>query len=137
MRNQFVQHLAPFERGKVLSLWHEGMIVPGTQREDVTEEQLRDAHLVIALVSATFLANDRQRNYFSAALYRQEEGKCIAVAVLLSPCLWEYSFMNVPTIVLPRNKEEITEWKSRAKAYQQVIRELQEIIARVSRRFLS
>lgn len=136
-RERLMMHLAPFERSGVLSLWHEGMLSPGSKWAQVMAQQLEDAHLVIALISAPLLADRQQCAYLRAALLRQEQGLCITVSVLLSPCGWRHAFETVPTIILPRSQKEITLWPNKTRAFAQVGDELQVIIERISRRFLA
>lgn len=128
--------LRPYALSGTLALWNAWMMLPGARWEKVMAEQIGNAHLVLALISANFLSDDRQIEYFRAALARQEQGLCITVSVLISPCLWEYALINTPTVILPRNKEEIGTWTNRSAAYKQVGKELQEIIERISRRFI-
>jgi hypothetical protein len=136
-KQTFLTHLSVYERSGVLSLWHAGMVFPGGYWQAEMAQHIGDAHLVLALISRDFIASDNQVEYFGAALRRQEQGLCRTVSVLLSPCMWEDALTNTPTIILPRNHEEITTWNNRAAAYKQVGKELKEVIESVSRRFLA
>ncbi len=77
-------HLTPLSRQ--IDIWHRDKMVPGERSDEVLQSKLRNANLVILLVSADFNAEWDEK--ISTAMQPCPEGRSRVVPVLLRPCTW-------------------------------------------------
>src|SRR5262249_22576314 len=82
-------HLSPLVRRGAISLKRMDDVRPGDTVDEVLTGWLQEAQVVLVLLSAPLLDNDRCRCLIELALLRKEAGAPRVVPVLLRPCLWE------------------------------------------------
>jgi len=109
----------PIEQQIGCRIWSQQDVLPGAKWQRAMADHLRQAFLLVPLVSSDWLASNRCQAELSAALQLQQAGQLRIVSVLLRPCMWDYSpVRSFP--VLPSNGKEITRWPNQDKAWMDV-----------------
>lgn len=88
-RDAFVKHCANLIRDGWIDAWHDGRIPPGSTWEQAILGRLKEARIVICLVSADSLASDYCCKERDLAFARGKE--CLVIPVILRACDWENS----------------------------------------------
>jgi hypothetical protein len=121
------QHLVPLERDGLITLWDEDRVLAGTDRKEVIDLQLKNASLILLLLSAGFMASESY-DLAIQALAKHTPPKGYVIPILLHPVDWQHSvFARLSP--LPANGVPISIWSSRPAAYLDVVKGIREIIA--------
>lgn len=119
--------LNPLERRGLIQTWYDRQIVLGTNYNRDIEKHLDEAHLIILLISADFLASSycysQEMEY---ALKREKEGKVRVLPVILSSCLWTDTPLRVLQ-ALPRDGKPVKRWSDKDNAWHNVAEGIREI----------
>ncbi len=103
--------LSPQERAGTITITQDAVLDPEIQEwEPAVQTTFNEAHILIALVSAPFIASHHAwKDILDPALKRQQEGKLHVIPVLARPSSWE----DTPLArlqALPSGGKSITEW---------------------------
>src|SRR5260370_5337135 len=111
LRNELEKHLSLLQRQGIIAEWHHHKILPGANKNQVSEEQLFSAQIILLLISPDFLASDASHSEMQRALQRHEGGLARVIPLLLRPVDWESApFAHVQA--LPRDSKPVTTWKN-------------------------
>jgi hypothetical protein len=114
-------HLAPLRYEKIVSDWYDRDLVAGADWDSEIRGRLERSDLVIALVSAAFLASSYAYGVeFAAALELHRCGRVRLVPVIVRNCYWQ----NLPLArlnVLPDAGRPVTGWANRDDAWVSVV----------------
>ena len=114
------EHLAPLFRKNLIENWYDRMIPAGTRWETEIAKELETADVFLMLVSSSFLASNYCFNIEMArAIKRANDGKAIAIPVIIRECLWELTEL-VNLKALPEDGIPINSWPDRDKAFKTV-----------------
>ena len=106
-KQQLLLHLRPLVTSRLLSVWHDGNILPGEDWEKAIKKELNSSDLVLVLVSAHSLNSEFiQTKELRTALDRLREGLTRVVPVIVSPCGWKFDPMLAGLQALPRYGSE-------------------------------
>lgn len=95
-RDELEEHLAQLMREKLINVWWDGLIDPATPWDDDIKKHLRDADIVLVLISARFLKSyycceielaEAARRHIAKRLKRKEK-RAMVIPIPLSPCDW-------------------------------------------------
>lgn len=116
-----------------LSLWGTRDILPSANRIDEIKSHVERAHIFVALVSASFLANDNCSREVRAAAYRAQCGELKIVSIMLKsvPFFELTPLAGFPA--LPKNGGFLTDYSNQDKAWTEVLRDLIESIGATHR----
>lgn len=86
----FETHIDPLRRRQLISIWHRGKLAPGQDMERETTERLRQAHLVLLLVSADFNStwDSQWSEQLLSALCKTPAQLTQVIPLALRPCVW-------------------------------------------------
>ena len=103
-------HLRILQRQGLLSLWHDRMLVPGTDWAHTIDDHLEMASLILLLISADFLASDYCYGVeMKIALKRHEAGEARVVPILVRAAFWsDAPFAHLQA--LPTDATPISTW---------------------------
>lgn len=119
LRAELEKHLALLRRQKIISEWHLRCAMPGKSLVEEVDEHLRNADIVLLLVSADFLASDY---CYDTEMYHAVRSSSV-VPIIIRPCDWDRApFRRL--ITLPRNDKPVTLWSNRDEAWTDVVREI-------------
>jgi len=87
LRAELETHLATLRHGGLVEFWHEARVLPGSEPDAELRQHLDGARVILPLLTANFLADDRlYLRYLDAALQRHHAGAAKVIPLLLSPC---------------------------------------------------
>jgi hypothetical protein len=102
-------------------------VLSGENYEMVRQVHLYSANVILLLISASFLANERCYEEALYAIQRHQAGDALVIAVLLRPSLYQdYPFENVP--ILPSNQNPITSWLNLDEAFLEVTMQIGKLL---------
>ena len=128
--DELVAHLRPLEEEGLISSWSDRQILPGSGWEAEIDDKLKQADLVLLLVSADFI--NSQYAYgkeMVTALARATAGLTTVVPVILRPVAWEKTPLGMLN-VLPSGGKSITSgaWGSKDEAFTHVAKGLRRLL---------
>lgn len=125
---ELAKHLSRLTREGLVSEWHYGKILPGTERQQAIDEQISIASIILLLITPDFLASDYHYEIeLEHALARHEAGEARVIPILLRPVDWEGArFAKLQ--YLPRNGKPVTRWKNRDEAFREIAKGIREAI---------
>lgn len=128
MREELVTHLAVLRYQGLIQHWYDGDIVPGTEWGPQIMEQLNNAHIILLLISARFIASEFCYSIeLQAAMARHDAGKARVIPILLYPCDWsETPFAKLKA--LPLDGKPVDDWPSRDRALTDVVKGIRRVI---------
>jgi hypothetical protein len=85
-RTELETYLAGLRRSGLVEIWHEAKVLPGAEFEAEIRQRVAEARIIVPLLSASLLADERLYGYLGDALRRHEAGEAKVVPFLLSPC---------------------------------------------------
>lgn len=115
-----------------MEIWHEAKLLPGAEFEAEIRQRVAEARVILPLVSANLLADERLYRYLEDALRRHEAGEAKVVPLLLSPC----DVMSTPLFALntfyPKPKgRALSQKPDRAETLTNFAAELRGIVERM------
>jgi len=104
-------HLSLLKRQGLISLWHDRLIVPGTDWAHAIDTHLETASVIVLLVSADFFASDYCYGIeMKRALARQEADEARVIPILVRPVDWKDApFAHLQA--LPTDAKPLTAWR--------------------------
>jgi hypothetical protein len=124
LRERLARHLSVLERHGLLTIWHDGKIVPGESWESAISERLETADIVLLLVSPSFVASEYiYSRELRRAMERHARGEAVIIPVLLRAVRYrEAPFSSLEPLPVDARKhpKPVTLWRNRDQAFQQV-----------------
>lgn len=121
-------HLNLLKRQELISTWYDQQIVPGADQAKTRDEHLKQAVIILLLVSPDFLASDScYQIEMRHALERHEAGQAHVIPIALRPVDWE----DVPFAhlqALPTNTQPVTVWENMDAAFVDVAKGIRKVI---------
>lgn len=122
------QQLAILDRKGELVTWDDTCIFAGEDWSERTEAALKEADMILLLVSADFLANERiDAIEVATALRLKEIGKTAIVPIVIRPCMWKRSDFAKYSVLPPKGKP-ISKWADRDEAWLSVVEGIAELL---------
>ncbi|MBA2394055.1 MAG: toll/interleukin-1 receptor domain-containing protein, partial [Ktedonobacteraceae bacterium] len=110
-------HLSPLKRQGLITIWHDHLISPGSDREQATRTHLEVASLILLLISADFIRSDYCYSVeMKRALQRHEAKEARVIPILLRPVDYKGGPFE-RLAVLPTDAKSITDWPNRDAAF--------------------
>lgn len=124
-------HLSLPQRQGLISLWHDRLIVPGTDWAKTIDTQLETASIILLLVSADFFASDYcYGTEMTRALERQKAGEAQVIPILVRAVDWKDApFAHLQA--LPTGANPIASWSDSDSALADVARGILHAIEQV------
>jgi tetratricopeptide (TPR) repeat protein len=121
-------HLSLLKRQGLISLWHDRLIVPGTDWARALDTHLETASVVLLLVSADFFASDYCYGIeMKRALEREATGEARVVPILTRPVDWAgapFAYLQA----LPTDAKPIASWRDTDQALADVAAGIRRMI---------
>ncbi len=127
-RDELDNHLASLKRSHQIASWSDREISPGVEWETAIDKELNTAHIILLLVSASFMASDyAYGKEMKRALERHEAGEARVVPILLRAVDWEDApFSNLQ--VLPSDAKPISRWPDRDDAFEDIAKGMRKVV---------
>ncbi len=96
-RNELEKHLSVLKRNGNISTWHDRKLLPGEKWDGKIKEEIKEADIILFLVSSDFLATDYIWDVeIKGAIERDQEYKNVfVVPIIVRPCDWTDSPLGV------------------------------------------
>lgn len=124
---EMLKHLAPLERGGLLSGWHRGMVEAGRDRDAEIHAHLEGAQIIVLLVSPDLLASDLMGTEVTRAMERREAGEARVIPILARPTNWKEEAFGA-LVPLPKDGVPVTSQPSRDEAWNSITSALREVL---------
>jgi len=120
LRKELENHLSLLRRKGLISAWHDRMIGAGDEWKGAIDKNLEGAHVILLLVSSSFLASDYCWDVETKrAVERHDRDEAKVIPIILRPCDWQGApFGKIQA--LPRDGKAITSWSNRDEAFTDV-----------------
>ena len=126
-------HLTVLERTQNVTIWYDGLVMPGQEWQATTKEVMQKSQIILLLISADFIASDECYNEsMKHALDMHRAGKCTVIPVLARACLWQDTpFSSLQ--ILPKNQQPLTSatWQTHEDPFTQVAENLRYVVQKL------
>lgn len=128
LRAELESHLSLLKRQGIVETWTDRALAPGQEWDSTIQAALREADIVLMLVSADFFASGYITEVeLQMAMDRHGEGETVVVPILVRPTDWESSPL-ARLQALPANAEAITMWANRDEAWVDVVHGIRRMV---------
>src|SRR5918994_615257 len=108
--NDLRDWLRDLERQGQIEWWHDREIVPGREYEKDIDKNLRNADIILLLVSPTFMASDYvYAKEVTVAVERHEQGEARVIPIIVRRARWERAPFAMLQ-ALPKDAKPVAEW---------------------------
>ena len=122
------KHLTSLVRIGSVLVWDKHKVKPGQEHRREIDEQLKQARLILLLISSNFISSDDcYASDLVKALQRYQDDKIRVIPILLKPCTWDELAFS-PFQVLPRNRVPVSLWKNRDLAFTHIVEEIKTVV---------
>jgi tetratricopeptide (TPR) repeat protein len=117
LRDELDIHLSSLKRQNLVTSWYDGKIGPGTEWEKAIDTHLRNADIILLLVTPHFMASDYcYDTEMKRALERHQAGTVRVIPVILRRTYWKDApFSSLQ--ILPTDAKPVTQWSDRDEAF--------------------
>jgi TIR domain len=127
-KDALVEQLAPLRRNQMIAPWQDRDLIPGEEWNEAIFEKLKNAKIVLLLVSSSFINSDFcMEKELQAAIDRHKTKECTVVPIIIRPC----DFAEMPFAkfqAVPKNAKPITKWENQDEAWLDVVKQLKNLI---------
>jgi internalin A len=117
-----------FERLGRIGTWSDRRIIPGSDWREEIDQAIEKADLIIALVSADFIASDYCYGYeMVRALERHRAGLVRVVPIIVRECKWDRTPLR-ELQALPTEAKPVRSWSDRDAAWKDVADGLEQVL---------
>ncbi|MGB0931343.1 MAG: COR domain-containing protein [Chitinophagales bacterium] len=125
------KHLKSLQRNGQLQTWSVNQTIAGSNQQEVLDQQLSEAEVVLLLISVDFVNSDTcVEHILEVAMERKAEGLAEVVPIYVEPCDCEgMSFDGLKALPNDKTKEKfVTLWENRQVAWLNVARGVKEVL---------
>src|SRR5262245_17598961 len=116
-----IDHLGVLQRQGIIAAWHDRLIAAGDDWKGEIDEHLNSAHIVLLLVSSSFLSSDYCIDIeMKRAIERHAEGEVEIIPVILRDCDWRFEPLS-RFQSLPIDGKPVTSWANRDEVFSKVL----------------
>lgn len=121
LKNEFVKHLMPLKRQKLIDTWHDRILKAGDDVDHEISSNLEKSDIVLLLVSVDFVSSSYCYDIeLDKAIDLHQSGKAVVIPIILRSCLWQHtSFAKL--LALPRDGKAVTAWGDRDEAFVNIV----------------
>lgn len=125
--------LVMMRREGLIENWYDRDIEAGTEINEEIEKHLNNAHIILLLVSPSFLRSDYcYQTEMTRAMQRHEAKTARVVPIILRPCPWQTAPFG-KLKALPKDGKPITTWNNRDEAFLDVAKELRRVVVELKK----
>ncbi|MEY3219144.1 MAG: hypothetical protein RIT27_501 [Pseudomonadota bacterium] len=127
------KHLSALQYQGIIEGWHDRKIEAGDYRENLVNDYLNKAQLILLLISPDFLASDECYQMAIRALERHAEDRAKVIPILLRPTdMSRLPFIHLSA--LPSNREPVTLWTNQDAAFVDIAKGIRQTVERLLQR---
>ena len=127
LQNQLVL----LKRQNLITDWYADKIIPGQEASQEIFKHLNAARIILLLISPDYVASEQYDTEVTRAMERHDAQEATVIPIILRPTAgWQDApFGKLQSI--PRAGKAITEISNRDAAFEQVVREIREVVERL------
>ena len=127
LRNKLEQHLSALKYSGEITVWQDQEIVPGDHWDSQIKTRLKEADMILLLVSSSFIASQYcWEEEVKAALDRHKAGTARVVPIILKSVYWKTTPLG-PIQALPTEAKPVTRWDDQEAAWEDVVRGIHKL----------
>lgn len=128
LKKELEKHLMVLIRQGWITRWDSRKISAGREWAKELDMHLKQARIILVLVSLDFLASDYcYGNEMKRALKMHKAGKAYVIPILLRATDWKDTPLG-KLFAVPRNNKPVTEWQDRDAAFADVARQIRTVV---------
>lgn len=128
LRDELDDFLTTLKYSDNIETWHDREMIAGTVWDDKIKSELRNADIVLCLVSSDFLATKYiMDEELPIMLKREQEGLTKVIPVILRPCPWEDTILAKFQALLGKDKP-LTKYDNIDDAFMEIYNGLKRVI---------
>lgn len=134
LRDDLEAHLRLLQRQGLIKTWHDRKIGVGTEWNQVIDDNLENADIILLLISADFLGSDYCWGVeIKRALQRHDENSAVVIPVSLRECdKTNADFMKLQG--LPKDFKPVTTWANRDEAFTDIARGIRAAVEEIRKK---
>jgi len=110
LHREFNKHLGALRHEGIIETWSDTQILPGDNWSEDIARQLKEADLILLLISSSFLDSPYcYREEMKQAIERHKAKTARVIPIILKPCDWERAPFSVLQ-GLPKGMRPVTNW---------------------------
>jgi len=121
-------HLQILVRRGAIRCWDDRQTGAGEEWKQTYLDRVRDARMVLFLVSKDSLGSEHCREELEEAMARHRQGRARVIPILLRACAWEQEPFHVLTVV-PRSLRPVWAHRDRDRAWVEIVSEIETAAA--------
>lgn len=131
LRDELEKHLIVMKRNNLIDTWHDRKIDAGSELDNVVDENIRAADIILLLVSVDFLASNYCYDIeMKIALERHEKKEATIIPVILRKCDWtEAPFKGL--LALPTDGKSVSTWSDRDEAFLNIAQGIRNVVENI------
>lgn len=130
--HELTKHLKVFEKNNIIEIWHDALIAPGENWKEEIKVHIQDAHVIILLISADFMASDYIDNIeISKSLDRSRKRETVIIPIIIRPT--NYSSLEISKYqALPKDGKPVSTWVDKDEAWVDITNQLKKLFDSLS-----
>ncbi|MFK8009372.1 MAG: SIR2 family protein [Saprospiraceae bacterium] len=135
IKNALDTHLSTLKGNEFIQTWDESKIAAGDERSNVVEEKLKQADIILILVTANLFNSDEiYEKQLKVALQCHEEKSAVMIPILMKSCMWQGSIIGNLSTILPRNRTPLDTQENENVALADIIQQLEGWCGKIYKR---
>lgn len=127
-KDSLEDHLSTLKNNGQIETWHDRKLIAGQNWEGEISENLKEAEVILFLISASFLASDYCQNVeVKTAIERHVKGEAVLIPIIVRPSDWTHSPFGAFQ-ALPKDSIAVTKWDDEDEAWLDVINGIRKFI---------
>lgn len=125
---KLVEHLSSLKYSQDITIWHDQEIPAGTDREQRISTYLYEAHLILLLISPSFLSSKYCWNKVVQTAFERRKSEAVRVIpIILKPVDWQPTLLG-QLQALPDGTKPITTWSDQNAAFKNVTQGIRKVV---------
>jgi hypothetical protein len=128
LRDELDRHLSILKRKGIISSWHDRRINAGAEIDNEISQNLKNAKMILLLVSSDFLASDycydREMEY---AMQMHNRNEAVVIPVILRPCDWHETLFG-SLMATPSDGKPVTKFASYDEAFLEITDSIKAVV---------
>jgi len=132
LRDELEKHLSLLRRQGAIATWHDRKIDAGQVIDHEISSHLKEAGIILLLVSPDFLSSDYCYDIeMTEAMRRHEAGEAVVIPVILRPCHWHRAPFG-KLLAVPTDGKAVTQFTNRDEAFLDITRQIERVALKVT-----
>lgn len=134
-RSALEKHLNLLVENKLIEQWYDGQIIAGENWKSKIDTQLKNANIVVFLITPEWLASSACKDEWEVARkWAASQANKILIPIIAQPCAWkDYSNMS-DYQALPKAGKAVLQWEHEAEAWLNVYEGVKSVITELKKK---